>query len=576
VNQVAKNDISALCDTQRARPRTVGSGLAPLDDISGRRAAPASGTRVLSGVGASAALSTQSALRASASARLRVMAVAMLLLVAVGATITTVVEGDAPTKRLAWASLGVLFGSFAWAFYALRRDPDADETLVAKVATPLCLGVVGANLAFGLLSAFCAAVTLGLALFSSAVSRRRAAPGYGIIAVGYALCALLVQLGLIPHRPLLPLELASPWQWWAAVVAVELLYASAYAVGVASRIEQKRVVREFERAVRKASQREALLAEARDALKQGAGLGGPGRFTDQEIDGFRLGVVIGRGGMGEVYAAERLSDGEQAALKLLRVDLWGEKQALARFAREAKIVASIDSPHVVRVLEVSGPEAVCPYIAMELLSGVDLGTQLRERGRMSLADVADMMEQIASGLQVAHAASVVHRDLKPQNVFRAGGAHGLVTWKVLDFGVSKLLDAGEASLTAAEIIGTPQYMAPEQARGERNVDARADVYALSAIAYRSLTGEAPFRGDLHSILRSILEEMPEAPSWHARVPEDVDLVLAIGLAKRREDRFQNANELAEAFDHAARRELSPELRARARALLAEKPYRGVR
>jgi serine/threonine-protein kinase len=228
----------------------------------------------------------------------------------------------------------------------------------------------------------------------------------------------------------------------------------------------------------------------------------------------------------------------------------------------------------VRVLEVSGPDSVCPFIAMELLSGVDLGTQLRERPRLSLEDVADMVEQISAGLEVAHAAGVVHRDLKPQNVFRAGGAHGLVTWKILDFGVSKLLDSGEASLTAAEIIGTPQYMAPEQARGERDVDARADIYALSAMAYRALTGEAPFRGDLHAILRAILEEMPEAPSARARLPEDIDLVLAIGLAKKREERFQSASELAKAFEDATRGRLSPDLRTRARMLLAAQPYRG--
>jgi len=568
VTQLAEND-GALCDTQRARPgASASSRAAPL-----LLRAPPSGTRSVAPTLTAEELNTQSAMRAAGTGRLRVLALAMLALVVVGALLTALVEADAATKRIAWGALTVLFGSFGWAHRLLRQQRVIDEDRVRRVAILLCTAVVAANLAFGLLSAFCAAVTLGLVLFSSSVPRRAAAPGYGVIAVGYLLCALFVQLGVIHHRPLLPADIASPWQWWAAVVGVELLFAAAYAAGVAMRRDQARIVREFERAVRKASQREALLAEARDALKQGAGLGGAGRFTDQEIEGFRLGVVIGRGGMGEVYAAERVADGEPAALKLLRVDLWGEKQALSRFAREAKIVASIDSPHVVRVLEVSGPDAVCPFIAMELLAGVDLGTQLRERGRMSLDDVVDMMEQIAAGLEVAHAASVVHRDLKPQNIFRAGGAHGIFTWKVLDFGVSKLLHAGEASLTAAEIIGTPQYMAPEQVRGEKSVDARADVYALSAIAYRALTGEAPFRGDLHGVLRAILDEMPEAPRLRARVPEDIDLVLALGLAKRREERFQSARELAVAFEQAARSDLSPELRARAQALLAAQPYR---
>lgn len=573
MTRVAEEDIPALCDTQRARPR---SGSSAPESFVGPKAGSATARAQLTSSTASDHTSGD-ALRESAAGRLRVMASAMLLLVGVGASLTVLVEGDPFTKRLAWIALSVLFGTFTWASIVLRARGTAavDRRTVLKIAVPLSLAAVTANLAFGLLSAFCAAITLGLALFASSVSKRLAAPVYALIAVSYGVCALLVQLQVVVHRPLLPFELNSDWQWWAAITAVELLYAAAYAAGVAIRSEHQRAVQRFEQAVRKASQREALLAEARDALKQGAGLGSAGRFTDQEIDGYRLGVVIGRGGMGEVYQAERLADGEPAALKLLRVDLWGEKQALSRFAREAKIIASIDSPHVVRMLDLSEPDAVCPYLAMELLHGVDLGAQLRDRGRMTLAEVVDLMEQVAAGLAVAHAANVVHRDLKPQNLFRAGGAHGIVTWKILDFGVSKLLSAGEASLTAAEIIGTPQYMAPEQARGEGNVDGRADIYALSAIAYRALTGEPPFRGDLHSILRAILEDMPEAPSARARLPEDIDLVLAIGLAKRREDRFQTARELAQAFEQAVQGTLDPALRARAQALLAAQPYRAA-
>lgn len=573
MTRVAEEDIPALCDTQRARPR---SGNSAPESFVGPKIGSATARAQLTSSTASDHTSGD-ALRESAAGRLRVMASAMLLLVGVGASLTVLVEGDPFTKRLAWIALSVLFGTFTWASIVLRARGTAavDRRTVLKIAVPLSLAAVTANLAFGLLSAFCAAITLGLALFASSVSKRLAAPVYALIAVSYGVCALLVQLQVVVHRPLLPFELNSDWQWWAAITAVELLYAAAYAAGVAIRSEHQRAVQRFEQAVRKASQREALLAEARDALKQGAGLGSAGRFTDQEIDGYRLGVVIGRGGMGEVYQAERLADGEPAALKLLRVDLWGEKQALSRFAREAKIIASIDSPHVVRMLDLSEPDAVCPYLAMELLHGVDLGAQLRDRGRMTLAEVVDLMEQVAAGLAVAHAANVVHRDLKPQNLFRAGGAHGIVTWKILDFGVSKLLSAGEASLTAAEIIGTPQYMAPEQARGEANVDGRADIYALSAIAYRALTGEPPFRGDLHSILRAILEDMPEAPSARARLPEDIDLVLAVGLAKRREDRFQTARELAQAFEQAVQGTLDPALRARAQALLAAQPYRAA-
>jgi serine/threonine-protein kinase len=142
----------------------------------------------------------------------------------------------------------------------------------------------------------------------------------------------------------------------------------------------------------------------------------------------------------------------------------------------------------------------------------------------------------------------------------------------LDFGVSKWMESADATLTAAELVGTPQYMAPEQARGERDLDQCADLYALSAIAYRALTGEAPFGGQLPAILRTIAEQMPRAPSVVAELPREVDYVLAIGLAKVRSDRFQSAAELASALAQAASGKLDPTLVKRAKTLLSALPY----
>jgi serine/threonine-protein kinase len=174
------------------------------------------------------------------------------------------------------------------------------------------------------------------------------------------------------------------------------------------------------------------------------------------------------------------------------------------------------------------------------------------------------------GLDAAHRAQVVHRDLKPNNVFRDERERGAPLWKILDFGVSRAL--GDASITAAELVGTPQYMSPEQVRGERALDPRSDIYALTAIAYRALTGKPPFEGELPGVLRSIVERMPAAPSAAVRVPRDLDAVIAIGLAKQPEQRFDSARELARAFLLAVRGELPEALRSRARALLARQPY----
>jgi serine/threonine-protein kinase len=162
---------------------------------------------------------------------------------------------------------------------------------------------------------------------------------------------------------------------------------------------------------------------------------------------------------------------------------------------------------------------------------------------------------------------VVHRDLKPHNLFLAEEG-GVFTWKLLDFGVSKLVDAG-GTLTAGHVIGTPGYMAPEQARGE-DVDGRADVYALAAIAYRCLTGHPPFTGkDVPSTLYDVVYKMPTRPSLLiAELHADVDRALALGLAKRPRERLASARELADALAAAVGGGLAPGLRVRADELVA--------
>lgn len=516
-------------------------------------------------------MTARAALEASGLGRLRIMAISMMGLVLVGLVTVAVFEAPAATKWLAGGSLGALLLLFGATWLRAEAAAIADPAWVRKLSIPLCIAVVVCNFAFGLASVFCVAVALGILLFASSAGRANATIAFGILTTGFLLGAVVVHTGFYPYAPIAPVSFPKMWMWDATIGLTVVMYGAAFAAGRMIRREQSRVVHEFEKAVREASMRDALLREARDALKNAAGIGAPGRFTDQELDGFRLGAVIGRGGMGEVYEAERIVDGTQAALKLLRMDALGERSALSRFEREARIIASIQSSNVVQVLGVSSADSVLPYIAMERLNGVDLASYLRDRGRLPLIEVVDLVSQVAVGLSAAHAANVVHRDLKPNNIFRSGTSDRPL-WKILDFGVSKWMESADATLTAAELVGTPQYMAPEQARGERDLDQCADIYALAAIAYRALTGEPPFTGKLPAILKNITDDMPKAPSSVVDVPRDVDLVLALGLAKQRSDRLQSAFELAAALAMASGNNLSSSLVRRAKALLAAQPY----
>src|ERR1700691_4349622 len=178
---------------------------------------------------------------------------------------------------------------------------------------------------------------------------------------------------------------------------------------------------------------------------------------------------------------------------------------------------------------------------MERLRGHDLAHQLRRQRRLQLAQAEVLVEQVALGLEAAREARIVHRDLKPHHVFLSE-YEGVRRWKILDFGVSKV--GGTGTLTKGHVVGTPAYMAPEQARGE-DVDHRADVYSLAAILYRAATGHPAFTGkDVPTTLYDVVYRVPTQPSILAPLPGDVDRVLALGLAKDPRDRFETATELA--------------------------------
>jgi eukaryotic-like serine/threonine-protein kinase len=327
---------------------------------------------------------------------------------------------------------------------------------------------------------------------------------------------------------------------------------------------------ERDAAVRSASHREALFIEARRDLENALQAGGLGRFTDQTLGSYKLGAVIARGGMGEVYEAVSTKDASPAAVKMLLPEVLTRIDLVRRFLREVRIAASLDSPHVVRVLEVGDESAPLPYLAMERLQGEDLAQILRKKERLGEIEVVDLVRQVGRGLEVARGAGIVHRDLKPQNLFLTNDAPPV--WKILDFGISKLGDTG-GTLTDGVAVGTPQYMAPEQARSG-DVGPAADMYGLGAVAYRALTGFQPFKGkDVAEVLVAVMVSAPVRPSALAKLPRDVDLVLAIAMAKDPKDRFESGAALADALEAALAGRLESKLRRRAAKLIEDSPWR---
>jgi len=260
---------------------------------------------------------------------------------------------------------------------------------------------------------------------------------------------------------------------------------------------------------------------------------------------YRLETLLGRGGMGAVYAARHAVTGRRFAIKLLGRELCGDAGAEERFMREAMLASAIQHPAIVEVYDV-GRDRGQPYMVMRLVEGETLSQRMR-RGRLPACDAIALLLPVIDAVAAAHAAGVVHRDLKPDNVMieRDGDTEQP---RVLDFGVSKLICEGARTriTNPGMLIGTPDYMAPEQVRGEANLDARTDIYALGVILYEMLTGKLPYDAeDCPELLRKIL--LGGAPGVRMHDPglsPDLEAVVARAMASARELRHQDASELA--------------------------------
>jgi serine/threonine-protein kinase len=270
---------------------------------------------------------------------------------------------------------------------------------------------------------------------------------------------------------------------------------------------------------------------------------------------FRVERVLGRGGMGVVVAAHHLALDERVAVKLLLPEGAKRSDYVKRFLREARAVIKIKSEHVARVMDfgmVDGTATGLPFIVMEYLEGCDLEALVKHRGALPVAEAVDYVLQACEALAEAHFQGIVHRDLKPANLFLCTRSDRSSLVKVLDFGISKFASGppGDAEVTrAADTMGTPRYMSPEQLKSARDVDARTDVWSLGVVLFRLLTGSLPFRGDgIAETSSAILNDEPR--SLRAILPDvDPALEAAIArcLAKEREARFASVQELVAAL-----------------------------
>jgi serine/threonine-protein kinase len=268
-------------------------------------------------------------------------------------------------------------------------------------------------------------------------------------------------------------------------------------------------------------------------------------------DRFRLERTLGQGGMGAVWVAQHVSLDTPCAVKFIHEESTTSTELRNRFEREAKAAAQLRSPHVVQILD-HGVWEGRPYIAMELLEGEDLAKRLRRTRPLPSVVVAAIASQVGRALTKAHAAGLVHRDLKPANIFLVRDDDREIA-KVLDFGVAKTTAVAttmtsDGDTKTGAMLGTPFYMSPEQARGNKDIDHRADLWALAVVVYQCVTGKLPYRSDaLGDLLVKIITEPPPVPSSVATVPPGFD-----AWWKRASDhditkRFQTAKELTDAL-----------------------------
>ena len=504
--------------------------------------------------------------------RKRIVALKALLSSYAISTLVLLIQFEGAKQYRFLVLLCVANALFAGALLTVARRRRYPDLVSAGIGVSGAAFALAGCVYFGVNSAAVVGLPVLVYYFGMVDSALRRRVVVSFVLAGYALVVLLTVIQVIPARGLAGQARPDATLVFDATtmsVIVLQIVALTYWLARKSRRSTLLAMAALEQARAKIRQRDALLNEANANLDRVIAGARSGRYTGQKIGHFDVGDVIGRGAIGEVYAAEHRETKQAVAVKVLHSHLQHESGHLQRFFREVEVTGSLLSRHIPRTIESGLTPDGGPYLAMELLSGSDLATELRHKKRLPLDEIDGLVAEVASALGVAHAAGVVHRDVKPQNLFRTR-SHG-ATWKVLDFGVSKLL-AGSGTLTGGAAVGTPAYMAPEQVAGG-NVDARADLFALAAVIYRALTGRPAFSGpsELATMMR-VSTMQPNRPGELANVHEHVDAFFAVALAKDPERRIPSAVAFSAAWGRARRGQLEPELLAVAERILALQPW----
>ena len=266
---------------------------------------------------------------------------------------------------------------------------------------------------------------------------------------------------------------------------------------------------------------------------------------------YRVEKVLGTGGMGIVVTPQDLRSGERVAIKYLQADATDDAEAMARFAREARATAGAASDHVPRTLGTGRLEDGAPYLAMECLEGTDLRTYLMFVGPLAPEPACALALQICEALAAAHAAGIIHRDIKPKNLFVTRAPDGTTHVMLLDFGISKVMtDPDGIPLTQPRmILGSPLYMSPEQMLSTRDVDCRADIWSVGVVLYEMLTGRVPFlAGSVKELCGAVIGgKVPPAPFLPGEAPEALQGAVFRCLSHRPTDRFATVGDLARAL-----------------------------
>ncbi|HEX7667966.1 MAG TPA: serine/threonine-protein kinase, partial [Polyangiaceae bacterium] len=269
---------------------------------------------------------------------------------------------------------------------------------------------------------------------------------------------------------------------------------------------------------------------------------------------YRVDKVLGVGGMGVVVAAHHIQLDEKVAIKFLLPEMLVSKEAVGRFAREARAAVKIKSEHVARVSDVGTLENGAPYMVMEYLQGEDLAAWVQRQGSMPFEQAIEFVLQACEALAEAHSLGIVHRDLKPANLFVIRAADGLFSVKVLDFGISKMKDLGgsgsDMSMTkTATVMGSPFYMSPEQMESAKNADSRADIWAIGVILYELVTGRLPFEAEAlpELVVKVLTASPPPIRNFRPDAPLELQEIISKCLERDRNQRYANVAELASAL-----------------------------